>query len=535
MMNNDNDHPLSHSLIALSTAFHEYNPLFISTFHSLLLLNGVDCIITKERSTSEQGAGEELLTKESSSDQGAGEELHDDDDDDNARPGQEKDLRTPPPLLLVHYILPISKCKIVGTIVYYHYKSNNSVAIVIDDGTGHCDCIGWSIQELLLVPAAAQDRHDHSNHQEDAMGRCQVGDIVEVQGAIKVLSLEKKIMVQHMMEHADGATNVYEGWSCFRELQIHSIRKVTNVNDEILHWLSCLQFQKRIGLRLLQDQRNKMSTDDDDDDTAVDEEVDVQEQLMKVPVWNGLDTLQSLSSQDEQLFMCSLIGGSDEHSPVSFKDQYERYFVQYYGRNCKCELIYKDTLLYCHCLATKEPLDPKFIFRDALLSKLVEMEKECIVVEKENEMLSKDDHGAASRLNDKSSVKRLEFQYSKIFRDEKLNALAKQVVSTTKDPGINRKRLYANTFRHLRNDGIVYLIDDRTDSYLLLSKDNVLLPAMIQYEIENDQWNYQHKILAASTSKMMCCPPQLPKFLQRSLSSAKLRLLQRLAKRQRST
>jgi hypothetical protein len=75
-MNNDNYHPLSHSLIALSTAFHEYNPLFISTFHSLLLLNGVDCIITKERSTGEQEAGEEPNK--------------DDDDDDNARPGQEK-------------------------------------------------------------------------------------------------------------------------------------------------------------------------------------------------------------------------------------------------------------------------------------------------------------------------------------------------------------------------------------------------------------------------------------------------------------
>jgi hypothetical protein len=327
----------------------------------------------------------------------------------------------------------------VGTIVYYHYKSNNSVAIVIDDGTGHCDCIGWSstVQPLLLLPAA-QDHHDqHNDHQIDAMGLCQVGDIVEVQGAIKVLSLEKKIMVQHMMEHADGATNVYEGWLCFRELQIHSMRKVTNVNDEILHWLSCLQFQKRIGLRLLQGQRNEMSTNDDDDDGAavLDEVVDVQEQLMKVPVWNGLETLQSLPSEDEQIFIRSLIGGSDEHSPVLFKDQYERYFVQYYGRNCKCELIYKDSLLYCHCLATKEPLDPKFIFRDALLSKLVEMEKECIVMEKENELLSKDVHGAASRLNDKSSVKRLEFQYSKVFCDEELNDLAKQVVSMTKDPG----------------------------------------------------------------------------------------------------
>ena len=33
--------PLSHSIIALSRAYHEYNPLLIATIHSLILLNGV--------------------------------------------------------------------------------------------------------------------------------------------------------------------------------------------------------------------------------------------------------------------------------------------------------------------------------------------------------------------------------------------------------------------------------------------------------------------------------------------------------------
>jgi hypothetical protein len=349
------------------------------------------------------------------------------------------------------------------------------------------------------------------------MDRYQVGNIVQVQGAIKLLSLLKQKMVQ-----IDDA-NVYEGWLCFRELQIHSMHKVTTMDDETLHWLSCLQFQKRIGLV------------DKGIETGAGDKMNLQGKLMHVPVLNGLETLQSLP-QDEQHFICSLIGGccSEDHSPMIslFKDQYERLFAQYYGRNCKCELMYKDVLLYCHCLATKEPLDPHFVFRDALLMKLVEMEKD--IVEKDDVRKDKE-YDVDSFLNDDKPVKRLEFQYSVVFCDKQLNDLAKEIVSTTKDPGINLKRLFTNTFRHLRNDGVVYLLDDRTDSYLFMSKDNVLLPGIIQHEIENDQWNYQHKILKGTlASSSNISPPQLPEFLKRTLSSAKLRLLQRLAKRQRN-
>lgn len=518
-------HPLSHSIISLSTAYHEYNPLFIQTFHSLVLLNGVDCIITTRqrgevavaasRQDSRRGSRQDASTITSSSTSSTSSTVH---------------------------VLPISKCRIVGVVVYCQYKSNNSVAIVIDDGTGHCDCIGW-------IDASNDDIQQQQ--QETLLNRYQVGNIVQVQGAIKVLSLDKKKVVR--MD--DDANVLYEGWLCFRELQIHSIQTVTSVNDEILHWLRCLDFRKRIGLFYGHDGTSSSQRIDSGDDMNEHEheqgqgqgQSQSQQDMMHIPILNGLETLQSLP-RDEQLWIHStLIGGSysEEESSrsVLFKDQYERLFAKYYGRNCKCQLMYKDILLYCHCLATKERLDPDFKFRDTLLSKLVDMEK-CIVDNNNNESSNKNDVVDVDKRsmndNDDKSIKRLEFQYSTVCRDEQLNALAKDVVSTTTDPGINLKRLYTNTFRHLRNDGVVYLLDVETDSYLLLSKDNVLLPEIIQYEIENDQWNYQHQIMASTiagagaSSKVISPPPQLPKFLQSSLSSAKLRLLQSLAKRERS-
>ena len=443
--------PFSHAIIALSTAYREYNPIFIKTFHSLLLLNGVDCIVTEN----EIHANQQIETR------------HCD---------------------LVH-VLPVSKCKIVGIIVYCHYKSNRCFVLVIDDGTGHCDCTGWI-------------------DCEEQMDLYQVGDIIQVQGEIKILSLKQMKVV-----HIDDIR--YEGWTCFRELKIHSLQKVTTMNDEILHWLSCLQFQKRIYRGM------------DKSIDLLNDEMDVHQQVMCTPVLNGLQVFQKLPLE-EQLHMYELRGGFDD-STLLLDDQNERLFTKYYGWDCKCDLRYRDILLYCHCLATKEPLDPNLVFRDALLCKLIDMENELTNNTAAVKCFTEKNNNAA---NKSSQVARLEFQYLTLFHDEKINALAKEIVSETKDPGINLRRIYINTFKHLRKDGVLYLLDVSADTYLLMSKDRVLLPEIIRL-VENDQSNFQHKLLpGASTSQS---PPQLPDFLQRSLSSAKLKLLLKLARMKRSS
>ena len=49
---------------------------------------------------------------------------------------------------------------------------------------------------------------------------------------------------------------------------------------------------------------------------------------------------------------------------------------QLFGAHCQCRQSYKETLMYCHCIATKEALDPNLIFRDAVLNQLLQLEQD---------------------------------------------------------------------------------------------------------------------------------------------------------------
>ena len=126
-----------------------------------------------------------------------------------------------------------------------------------------------------------------------------------------------------------------------------------------------------------------------------------------------------------------------------------------FGINCKCNLSYKEALLYCHCKATIEAMDPHFTFRDALLEKLLQDEEQI------------QEEGVPLR-----------FIFSNVLKDKSLCSVAERIVET-KSPSClitSVKRLVLATFRALRNDGILYMLDDSTDTYLLISRTRVLEP-----------------------------------------------------------
>lgn len=131
----------------------------------------------------------------------------------------------------------------------------------------------------------------------------------------------------------------------------------------------------------------------------------------------------------------------------------------YFGNACTCDhVVHKEQLLYCHCHAKPEPLDPSFIFRDALLSLLIQMEQQ----------------------QQPQSI--LHFYYKAICTNEQLANLAQEVVSnkTSLSTTCQVHRLFINTFRALREDGVIYLLDADTDEYMLLSKSQVLEPYLLQ-------------------------------------------------------
>lgn len=419
--------PLSHSIIALSKAYHEYVPITSSTLHSLVLLNGVDCILTKIKK----------------------DEIH---------------------------VLPISKCDILGVIVYCHYKSNRNVMIIIDDGTGLCDCIGW-------VDAEEMDRYN-------------VNDLVRISGSIKVLSLKEKRLV-----HVNGIT--YEGWSGVRELQIHCIEAISDRNVEAVHWLCCLQFRKRIGMKAKKMSEEEML------------KMDHQMQIMNTPVLNGLETFLLLPEEDKKNIISSR-GTKDFF--VHYEGD-EWFLMKYYGRECNCEMDYKDQLLYCHCLATKETLDPDFIFRDAVLTRLLELEA----------LIGREAFSQGCEF-EKGVQGKLEFHFATIYHDEQLQNIAKDVVAKTSHPTLNQRRLFTLTFKHLRKDGLLYLENHDDDIYLLISKDRVLMPTILSLEVENEHWEYCRQ----TTGKNFKRKQTVPKFLKHgSISHSKLKVVKRLVARKR--
>eukprot|EP00977_Amphora_coffeiformis_P016947 scaffold5373_cov147-Amphora_coffeaeformis.AAC.2 len=119
-----------------------------------------------------------------------------------------------------------------------------------------------------------------------------------------------------------------------------------------------------------------------------------------------------------------------------------------FGSLCACTLTYKQNLLYCHCQATQEPLDPDLKYRDCLLKELLDLEQK------------------------ESDTEPLRFQFRTVKRISSLDELARSITST---PAFQRS-LVQGTFRALRKDGIFYLLDAESDTYLLISKERVLDP-----------------------------------------------------------
>ena len=178
------------------------------------------------------------------------------------------------------------------------------------------------------------------------------------------------------------------------------------------------------------------------------------------PIRNGAHVLELLGP----IITARVAQGSDLPSS---DDTYGAWRV--FGTTCQCVVGYKDALLYCHCQATIEALDPHCIFRDEMLSTLLDMEKEVPLVQSSNTseskrmLLCKEAH--------------LEFQYKTLVNDKHLAMMAEKVAKqTVPHMTVNSQRLYINTFRALRKDGILYLIDRDADRYTLISKERVLEP-----------------------------------------------------------
>ena len=210
----------------------------------------------------------------------------------------------------------------------------------------------------------------------------------------------------------------------------------------------------------------------------------------------------------------------------------------------------REELLYCHCQAKVEPLDPFFVFRDAVLTQL--------------------------QLLQARYPKRLQFQYKQLrYHNEPLQIIAAQVIAaattttttttvqhnnsidgegdndddntntdtdngTTDSHHVDKKRrtrmiqnmkknvvmvdrLFIKTFSALRHDGVIYLLNENTDEYLFLTRSKVLEPfvrsVLLQQKKNNNTNNNNKHYINYQNS---------PPYIVRNIHHERLMYIQRL-------
>ncbi|KAG7339699.1 hypothetical protein IV203_025256 [Nitzschia inconspicua] len=403
-------------LAGICPQFWSHVPMMIQDVHNLQLIDGIHCLDLMGRKQPSPKTDSESSSSSSSN-------------------------TVDESWTIYHRYAPISKCLLVGTIVYADIRRDGSMVYVLDDGTGLMDCVHWS----------TSDQHQDIYHLPDLMGNHQlwvkevfaVGDTVRVFGKIECLArenidksgLEKRQTVvaeiqAALIEPVQGDTMAIEAR--------HWQRRNTASPKSIQYWLDLLgpQIQAQIYDRV------------------------------------------NLPAADDTLGQWRVFGPS-----------------------CQCDVLYKESLLYCHCVATLEPFDPSLGFRDALLGHLLQLQAQ--------------------------QDKMLVFPYKSVKTNSKLRKLAVQHAANPghEDEEIIVDQMFRNTFRTLRKDGIVYLCNCDTDEYLLITRDRVLEP-FVRNQMEQERQG-QQGAERMSQRRNYVDMEDAPQYISKTVHMERLRYIQR--------
>lgn len=379
-------------------------------------------------------------------------------------------------------IIPISKCHLVGTIVNAERKSHGSNMYILDDGTGLIDILHYSDGDLYSLPSLTGNQVDNigSNHFEP-------GDMVRIFGRIqcRVATLPSEsnndgALDGNKIRHFIPASNVTREIlaSLIVPLSTASIyrsrARPNSIDHECEHWKDCAKFLRTGSLN-------------DNSNTS------------ELPLLNNAkDVLPLLGSDlvNQVIERNSVISSHSIDDPCDDMAQAWRIF----GTQCQCtNTALKRDLLYCHCTATRldnATIDPNLVYRDALLNNLLEAEALFASSLPPPKSVNEIWNDIINEVENEQNCHHFHFQYRTITTDDRLNQIAYEEIkrssmndSTSRNNGSggnvnesnpinfrNVQELIRGTVRALRKDGILYLIDAGTDTYLLISRTGVLEP-----------------------------------------------------------
>lgn len=335
-------------------------------------------------------------------------------------------------------VSPVSKCLLVGWIVYVSERRDGSMAYVLDDGTGLIDCVYWSsgngnIEDIYYLPSL-------SNNTDGGIdGPFAVGSPVRVFGKIDCVASTLKTQYRKDEEAF-----------VVREVQASIIERIDNyLIAEAQHWA-----------------RSRDHVYDN--------------------IHSSLEALgPEIRSQIEERLNLPAVDDTVSAWRV-------------FGVSCNCNLNYMDELLYCHCQCKSEPLDPSYRFRDALLHILLAMQSQ--------------------------AKEKFLFKYKDVRNNEEIQNVALREVVAEKKMSKNAllNDLFVKTFRALRHDGILSLINDYTDEYLLITKSKVLEP-FVKEQMSNGE---------SSSKAVYINYENAPAFISRVVHGERLLYIKRLLVRE---
>jgi len=300
-------------------------------------------------------------------------------------------------------VLPLSKCELVGVVVAVEPRGrlDAGAIYVIDDGTGLIDCLHWPDNDDDGLPSLTQ--------KEPERNVLSVGTFARIFGRIECVAMGT---ATNGTAITNNDNTQFPLPSCIREIHATVVLDILKTEHE-----GCIggeDFESRYWKRCIKGISPEALLPPD----AIIDHL-------------GNDIAQQIA---------------DRTSLPAVDDTDGAWRV--FGSLCPCNLTYKQHLLYCHCQATKEHLDPELQFRDCLLKELIELEQK------------------------QSDKEPLRFQFRTVKGISSLNDLSRSITSSS----ALQQSLVQSTFRALRKDGIFYLLDAESDTYLLISKERVLEP-----------------------------------------------------------
>ena len=384
-------------------------------------------------------------------------------------------------------IIPVSKCHLIGTIVNAERKSNGCSMYILDDGTGMIDILHYSDGDLYSLPSL-------SGHHDSCLryNLFEPGDIVRIFGRIQCKVLTRSSEVTTVAVDGNKTKQFIPASSITREihaslivpLEIVSMNRSrarpNSIDHECEHWINCVKFL-RTGLV---GGGNTSSISSVSNLQALNNANDVLPFL-------GSDIANQILERNSVSSSLLMDDSTDDVTQA----------WRLFGTQCQCtNTALKRDLLYCHCAATRQDnpsVDPNLVYRDALLTKLLEEEATFASGLPPPKSINDIWKNIINEVEVDQNCYHFQFQYSSIAADEKLNQIALEELTKTssmnhtisRDSGNgstmnqsnqlmlrNVQELTRSTVRALRKDGIFYLIDANTDTYLLMSRTGVLEP-----------------------------------------------------------